>query len=203
MNKIVFDGKEIVPSKIVCIARNYVEHIKELKNEIPENMALFIKPNSSISEELKLPLFGECHYESEITFVVKDNKLAGVGFGFDLTLRDIQTQLKNKGLPWEKAKAFDGAAVFSDFVKFDGDINGLGIEMYINGEIRQKGDISLMIYKPRTILDESMKYFSFFDYDLLMTGTPKGVGTFNKGDEFVGKILYNNEIIVEKEWIVK
>ncbi len=203
MNKVLFDGKEVTPSKIVCIARNYVEHIKELKNEIPENMSLFIKPNSSISEELRLPLLGKCHYESEITFVVKDNKLAGVGFGFDLTLRDIQTQLKNKGLPWEKAKAFDGAAIFSDFVKFDGDINGLGIEMYINGKIRQKGDTSLMIYKPKTILDESMKYFSFFDYDLLMTGTPKGVGTFNKGDEFVGKILYNNEIIVEKEWIVK
>ena len=203
MNKVLFNGKEVVPTKIVCIARNYVEHIKELKNEMPENMALFIKPNSSISNELKLPQFGQCHYESEITFLVKDDKFVGVGFGFDLTLRDIQTQLKNKGLPWEKAKAFDGAAIFSDFVKFDGDINKLGIEMHINGELRQKGDTSLMIYKPETILYESMKYFSFFDYDLLMSGTPKGVGTFDRGDEFLGKILYNGKTIVEKKWIVK
>ena len=203
MNTVIFNSKKVEPSKVVCIARNYVEHIKELKNEMDSEISLFIKPNSSISDELFNPPLGECHYEGEITFVVKENKFVGVGFGLDLTLRDIQTKLKNKGLPWEKAKAFDKAAVFSDFVEFDGDINNLGIELYINKELKQKGDVGLMIHKPKQILEESMKYFTFFDYDLLMTGTPKGVGRFKTKDVFYGKILYKDSVIVEKEWVVK
>ena len=203
MNSVIFDSNKVKPSKVVCIARNYVEHIKELENEEPKEMSLFIKPNSSITDRLILPAFGECHYESEITFLIKDSRFAGVGFGLDLTLRDIQSRLKNAGLPWEKAKAFDKAAVFSKFISFDGDINRLGVALYINGELRQKGNVSLMIHKPDEILKEAMNYFTFFDYDLLMTGTPKGVGTYKKGDVFSGKILYDNDIIVEKDWIVK
>ncbi len=203
MNSVIFDSKDVIPSKAVCIARNYVAHIEELKNEMPAEMSLFIKPNSSISDELFLPPFGECHYEGEITFLIKNSEFVGVGFGLDLTLRDIQSRLKNKGLPWEKAKAFDRAAVFSEFVKFDKDINKLKIELYINGELKQKGGVDLMIYKPEEILKESMKYFTFFDYDLLMSGTPKGVGTFAKGDVFLGKILYEDKTLVEKEWVVK
>ncbi len=203
MNNITFDSKKVIPSKAVCIARNYVEHIKELENEEPKEMSLFIKPNSSVTDRLILPSFGECHYESEITFLIKNNKFAGVGFGLDLTLRDIQSRLKNAGLPWEKAKAFDNAAVFSEFINFDGDINKLGVALYINGKLRQKGDVSLMIYKPDEILKEAMKYFTFFDYDLLMTGTPKGVGTFEKKDIFLGEILYGNRVIIEKEWKVE
>ncbi len=203
MNTVRFNSKEVAPSKIVCIARNYVEHIKELKNEIPDNMNLFIKPNSSISNELYLPQFGECHYEGEISFLIENNKFTGVGFGLDLTLRDIQSKLKEKGMPWEKAKAFDKAAVFSEFKTFDGQIDNLGIELYINDDLKQKGDIGLMIYKPQEILDEAMKYFTFFDYDILMSGTPKGVGTFTTGDKFLGRILYNNKIIIEQEWVVQ
>ena len=203
MYSVNFESKRVFPSKIVCIARNYVAHIEELKNELPSEMSIFIKPNSSISDELFLPAFGKCHYEGEITFIIEDNKFAGVGFGLDLTLRDIQSELKNKGLPWEKAKAFDKAAVFSDFKEFNGDIDKLGIELYINNNLRQKGGVDLMIYKPSEILEESSKYFTFFDYDLLMSGTPKGVDTFKKDDVFLGKILYNNECIVEKRWIVK
>lgn len=203
MNHVIFDGIEVYPSKVVCIARNYVEHIDELNNEPPGEVTLFIKPNSSISEDLKLPNLGQCHYEGEITFIVKNDKLVGVGFGLDLTLRDVQSRLKNKGLPWEKAKAFDGAAVFSEFVGFDDDIDELGIELYINGELKQEGDVSLMIHKPLEIFEEAKKYFSFYDYDLLMTGTPKGVGGFNVSDEFIGRILYKGVVLVEKRWVAK
>ncbi len=203
MNSIILDSQKVEPSKVVCIARNYVAHIEELKNEVPDEMSIFIKPNSSITDELSIPPFGECHYEGEITFLIKNNKFAGVGFGLDLTLRDIQSKLKSKGLPWEKAKAFDRAAVFSKFIPFEGDVNKLGIELYINGELKQKGDVNLMIYKPQEIFEEAKKYFTFFDYDLLMSGTPKGVGTYKKGDIFSGKVLYDNDIIVEKDWIVR
>ena len=146
---------------------------------------------------------GLCHYEGEITFIVRNGKFVGVGFGLDLTLRDIQKRLREEGLPWEKAKAFDGSAVFSEFVSFNGDIMRLGVEFFINGELKQKGDVSLMINKPQEILDDAKRFFTFVDNDLLMTGTPKGVGTFNRGDEFLGRILYNNEVIVEKSWVVK
>lgn len=204
MNTIIFESEKVTPSKVVCIARNYVAHIEELKNEMPSEMSIFIKPNSSITDELSVPPFGECHYEGEITFLIKNNKFAGVGFGLDLTLRDVQSRLKEKGLSWEKAKAFDRAAVFSKFVDFDGkDVDKLKIELYINGELKQEGDTSLMIYKPQEIFEESKKYFTFFDFDLLMTGTPKGVGTFKKGDVFSGRIYYDGEIIIEKDWVVK
>ncbi len=203
MNGVVFDGEVVYPSKIVCIAKNYVEHINEFDGKAPSEIALFIKPNSSISDDVKKPAMGLCHYEGEITFVIREGKLAGVGFGLDLTLRDIQKKLRDEGLPWEKAKAFDGSAVFSDFVSFDGDILKLGIEFFINGELRQKGDVSLMINKPQEILDDAKRFFTFVDNDLLMTGTPKGVGSFNVGDEFLGRILYGNSVIVEKSWVVK
>ncbi len=204
MNTVIFESEKVTPSKVVCIARNYVAHIEELKNEMPSEMSIFIKPNSSITDELSVPPFGECHYEGEITFLIKNNKFAGVGFGLDLTLRDVQSRLKEKGLSWEKAKAFDRAAVFSKFVDFDGkDVDKLKIELYINGELKQEGDTSLMIYKPQEIFEESKKYFTFFDFDLLMTGTPKGVGTFKKGDVFSGRIYYDGEIIIEKDWVVK
>jgi len=203
MNSVIFESENVIPSKVVCIARNYVAHIEELNNEMSNEMSLFIKPNSAISNRLFLPEFGECHYEGEITFLIKKSKFVGVGFGLDLTLRDIQSRLKEKGLPWEKAKAFDKAAVFSEFIQFDKNINNLGIELYINGHLKQKGDVGLMIYKPDEILKEAMKYFTFYDYDLLMSGTPKGVGTFKKGDIFKGRILYNETAVVEKEWVVE
>ncbi|WP_025209290.1 fumarylacetoacetate hydrolase family protein [Hippea sp. KM1] len=204
MRGVLFEGNFICPSKVVCIARNYVEHIKELNNEQPGNITLFIKPNSSVSTELFLPKFGRCHYEGEISLLVKDGDFVGVGFGIDLTIRDMQSVLKEKELPWEKAKAFDNAAVFSDFVAIDrADIDGLGIELYINGDLKQKGDVSLMINKPYEILNEAKKYFSFCDYDILMTGTPKGVGEFKEGDRFLGRILLNGKVVIEKEWVVK
>lgn len=203
MNKILLENSEIFPSKVLCIGRNYIEHIKELNNEVPQDMVFFIKPNSAISDKLIFPKNqNSCHYEAEISFLIEDSKISAVAFGLDLTLREVQSKLKEKGLPWERAKAFDGAAVFSQFVSFDGDISKLGIELYINGELRQKGDISMMINKPNDIITEARTFLSFEDGDILMSGTPKGVGAFKIGDVFVGKVLFEDKIIIEKEFLV-
>lgn len=203
MNKIFLDDVEIIPSKVVCIGRNYMDHIAELNNEIPEDMVFFIKPNSAISNRLNFPKNqNSCHYEAEISFLIEDDKIIGVGFGLDLTLREVQSKLKEKGLPWERAKAFDGAAVFSKFVSFSGDVSKLGIELYINNELKQKGDYSLMINKPNEIIAEAKTFLSFEDGDILMSGTPKGVGSFKKGDIFIGKILYENKVLIEETFKV-
>ena len=203
MNKIVLEDKEIFPSKVVCIGRNYMEHIKELNNEVPEDMVFFIKPNSAISNKLDFPKNqNSCHYEAEISFLIEDNKISAVSFGLDLTLREVQSKLKEKGLPWERAKSFDGAAVFSKFVNFDGDISKLGIELHINGELKQKGDYSLMINKPLEIIKEANSFLSFENGDILMSGTPSGVGSFKIGDVFVGKILFDEKIIIEESFKV-
>lgn len=203
MNKILLENSEIFPSKVLCIGRNYIEHIKELNNEVPEDMVFFIKPNSAISDKLVFPKNqNSCHYEAEISFLIEDSKITAVAFGLDLTLREVQSKLKEKQLPWERAKAFDGAAVFSQFVSFDGDISKLGIELFINGELKQKGDISMMINKPNDIINEARTFLSFEDGDILMSGTPKGVGEFKIGDIFVGKVLFEDKIIIEKEFIV-
>ncbi|WP_368029775.1 fumarylacetoacetate hydrolase family protein [Arcobacter sp. s6] len=203
MNKIVLDNSEIFPSKVVCIGRNYMDHIAELNNEVPEEMVFFIKPNSAISDKLVFPKGqNSCHYEAEISFLIEDNKISAVAFGLDLTLREVQSKLKEKGLPWERAKSFNNAAVFSDFVSFDGDVTKLEIELYINGELKQKGDYSLMINKPNEIIKEANTFISFENGDILMSGTPKGVGSFKIGDVFIGKIIYNSEIIIEKSFEV-
>lgn len=203
MNRIFLEDIEITPSKVVCIGRNYMDHIAELNNEVPEDMVFFIKPNSAISDKLNFPQNqNSCHYEAEISFLIEDDKISGVGFGLDLTLREVQSKLKEKGLPWERAKAFDGSAVFSKFIKFSDDISKLGIELYINGELKQKGDYSLMINKPLDIIKEAKTFLSFEDKDILMSGTPKGVGSFKKGDIFLGKLLFNDKVILEQEFKV-
>ena len=203
MNKIFLDDIEITPSKVVCIGRNYMDHISELNNEVPEEMVFFIKPNSSISNRLNFPKNqNSCHYEAEISFMIEENKISAVGFGLDLTLREIQSKLKQKGLPWERAKAFNGSAVFSKFVNFSGDISKLEVELYINGELKQKGDDSLMINKPEEIIGEANSFLSFENGDILMSGTPKGVGEFKIGDVFIGKILYDNKVIIEETFEV-
>ena len=175
MNSIVFDGKKVCPSKIVCIGQNYMEHIKELHNKVPKQPVIFIKPNSSISHDIFSSTDDLIHYESEISFLIISNKIAGVGFGMDLTKREIQSDLKSKGLPWERAKAFDGAAVFSEFVTFEGNVRDLRMELSINGSLVQHGGYDLMLNKPDEILHEALGFLSFEDGDIIMTGTPKAV----------------------------
>ena len=201
MKSVRFEKRYITPSKIICIGRNYVEHIKELGNEVPSSMVIFLKPNSSVSKEI-FTCSDKIHYEAEISFLIEDDEISGVGFGLDLTKREIQSKLKEKGLPWERAKAFDNSAVFSEFVKCK-DINSLHVRLYINDKLVQDGGVELMMYKPDKIVKEIKSFMSFEDGDIVMSGTPKGVGVINSGDKFVGEILEDNRVLIQREWIVK
>ena len=203
MKSIRLGDQQLFPSKVVCIGRNYVDHIKELNNDTPDEMVFFLKPNSSISSTLTFPKgHDSCHYEAELSFLMEEGKITAVGFGLDLTLREVQSKLKKKGLPWERAKAFNGAAVFSKFEFFNDDIKKLEIELFINDELKQKGNFDLMINKPSEIINEAKTFLSFEDGDILMTGTPAGVGSFNIGDVFLGKILYDGKVIIEERFEV-
>jgi len=203
MNTVTFCGNKVYPSKIVCIGRNYAEHIAELNNETPTEPVFFIKPNSAISNELCFNNQVAIHFEGEIVFLITAGKLSGIGFGLDLTKREVQAELKRKGLPWERAKAFDKSAVLSEFVEFNGDYQGLSMELYINEQLVQKADYDLMLHKPQAILREASCFLSFEDNDLLMTGTPKGVGVITLGDEFYAKVMHNGDVLVEATWLVE
>jgi len=203
MNPILFEQRQINPSKVICIGRNYVDHAKELNNEVPTSPVIFIKPNSAISSELYAGTDQELHYEGEIALLIMDGAIAGVGFGLDLTNREIQSKLKAKGLPWERAKAFDRAAVFSDFVKLADPIESLHLELYINNVLTQQGGYELMIFKPEFLLGEIARSFTLEDGDIIMTGTPKGVGEFKRGDRFRGAVLAADKPLVAQEWTAR
>lgn len=199
MNSVDFNGNMIIPSKIICVGRNYVKHIKELGNEIPDNMVLFMKPNSSISETLNSFAGETLHYESEISFMYINGSFKAAAFGLDLTKRELQSRLKEKGLPWERAKAFDRSALFSSFVPVDCTID-LSVILKINSKIIQASDEEHMIYKPDEILKEITRFFTLNDGDIVMTGTPSGVGKISAGDLFEGLILDGNKLLTSAEW---
>jgi 2-keto-4-pentenoate hydratase/2-oxohepta-3-ene-1,7-dioic acid hydratase in catechol pathway len=201
LEKIYVGKRSIAPSKIICVGRNYVEHIRELNSEFPEDMVVFIKPNSAISEALRSFQGEQIHYEAELCFLYEKDRFSAVGFGLDLTKRKLQGKLKSKGLPWERSKAFDGSAIFSEFVEISDISPKLNFELTINKEIIQSGSISLMIYKPDKVLSEISTFMSLKNGDIVMTGTPKGVGPVNKGDVFVGSVKDNDEVIASGEWI--
>jgi 2-keto-4-pentenoate hydratase/2-oxohepta-3-ene-1,7-dioic acid hydratase in catechol pathway len=203
MKSIKLEEKKLYPSKIVCIGQNYVEHIKELGNEIPSQPVIFIKPNSAIASDVKTHPRDVIHHEAEISFIVTGGELAAVGFGLDLTKREVQTNLRNKGLPWERSKAFDGSAVFSDFVRISDELADLRLELYINGRLAQQGGYDLMMNKPEAILAEAGSFLTFEDGDVIMTGTPKGVGPLNPGDRLHGKVLAADKLLTEHHWTVR
>jgi len=201
MKSINFNNQKIIPSKVVCIGRNYVEHIKELGNETPDSMVVFNKPNSAISDTLLY--FSEAtRFEGEICFLIQESKIVGVGFGLDLTKADIQNKMKSKGLPWERAKAFDGSAVLGEFVALNENLEELRVELYINGKLTQYANYHLMIYKPHEMIQEIGSFMSFEDGDIIMSGTPKGVSSYKLGDIFVGKIFAGEKLLVSSTWEV-
>lgn len=202
MNSINFGSESVIPSKVVCVGRNYVEHIKELGNEMPSSMVIFNKPNSAVTDTLYY--FSEnVDYEFEIAFLIKENSFTGLGIGIDLTNRTLQLLLKQKGLPWERAKAFDKSCVLSEFVEFKYNGENLRLEVFKNSTLIQTATDDLMIYKPQDILNEVLTFMSFEDFDVILSGTPKGVGKYKTGDKFLAKLYINDKPVLEKEWIVK
>jgi len=205
MKTVNVGDKQICPSKILCIGRNYVDHIHELGNDIPEDMVVFFKPNSAISTVLHAEHLGEAlHYETELCFIYQQGRFSHVGVGLDLTKRELQSKLKAKGLPWEKAKAFDGAALFSPFVAIDDASAAFEFSLTIDGALTQAGHIELMIYNPQTILEELQSFTTLEDGDIVMTGTPKGVGIIAPNRVFKVALGLKDALhqapLVECEW---
>ena len=191
--------------KILCVGRNYADHILELSNEQPDDPVIFLKPETAIplkNEPFFYPDFSkDVHYEVEILVKINrvgkniDEKFAHkyydeIGVGIDFTARDVQSKLKAKGLPWELAKAFNGSAPISTFVpKTDfPDLNNVNFRLNLNGEIRQQGNTNLMLFKIDYLISFVSRYFLLQKGDILFTGTPKGVGPVQIGDTLTAYI---------------
>jgi 2-keto-4-pentenoate hydratase/2-oxohepta-3-ene-1,7-dioic acid hydratase in catechol pathway len=191
--------------KLICIGRNYTDHIKELENEKPTDPVVFLKPDTSIllkKQPFFIPEFSnDVHHEVEL--LVKINKVgkyidkkfahkyySQVGLGIDFTARDLQAELKGKGLPWEKAKAFDGAAVIGKWLpKSDfEDINNINFSLNKNNKVVQSGNTQLMLWKVDEIIEYVSKYFTLKIGDVIFTGTPAGVGKVIANDVLQGYI---------------
>ncbi|WP_410879672.1 fumarylacetoacetate hydrolase family protein [Myroides sp. DW712] len=189
--------------KIICVGRNYVDHIAELNNERPEAPVLFIKPDTALlSKEFPfvIPDFSQdIHYEAEV--VVKINKVGKyiepkfahkyydqLSIGIDFTARDLQSKLKEKGLPWEKAKAFDNSAFVGDFLPKTtvASMEEISFSLMQNGSVVQQATTAQMIWKVDELIAEISKYFTLKTGDLIFTGTPAGVGKVNPGDLLTG-----------------
>ncbi|MBD1260912.1 fumarylacetoacetate hydrolase family protein [Maribacter polysiphoniae] len=191
--------------KIVCIGRNYAAHIEELANERPKDPVIFIKPDSAVlpkEQDFYIPDFTDnVHYEVEVLVKICkvgkhiDAKFAHkyydeVGLGIDFTARDLQSQLKEKGLPWEKAKGFDGSAVIGTWLpKGDfKDLNDLDFTLEQNGQVVQNGNTNLMLWKIDELIAYVSSYFTLKKGDVLFTGTPAGVGQIAANDYLSGKL---------------
>lgn len=201
MKAVIVENKQVTPSKVICIGRNYVDHIAELGNEVPEEMVVFLKPNSAISAQLNSFHQEELHYEAELCFLYEQGKFTAVAVGLDLTKRTLQAKLKAKGLPWERSKAFNGAAVFSDFVVIDEINNDLSLTLAIDGHLAQAGGVELMMVKPDDILSQLQEFIDLEDGDIVMTGTPKGVGKIKNGSEFIANVICQDKTLVSATWI--
>ena len=190
--------------KIICIGRNYAKHIEELANERPDNPVVFLKPDSAIlpnKNPFFIPAFSnDVHYEVEV--LIKINKVGKhiasrfahkyydeIGLGIDFTARDVQQQCKEKGLPWEKAKAFDGSAVIGNFYsKKDFNLENLSFQLLKNNEIVQSGTTSLMLWKIDEIISYVSQFFTLKIGDIIFTGTPAGVGKVSENDILEGSL---------------
>jgi len=202
LKTVLLNGEPITPSKVICVGRNYADHIAELNNEMPDDMVVFLKPNSAISDELMSFHHEPLHYEGEICLMVIGGEFSAVGFGLDLTKRKLQGELKSKGLPWERAKAFDSSAVMSEFVSLKNTTDDLALTLLIDDQLTQQGGVDLMLFKPNKILELLKQDFTLEDGDIVMTGTPKGVGLIQEHAIFKGVINQGIEEILSIEWPV-
>lgn len=200
--------------KIFCIGRNYAEHAKELNNELPENPVVFMKPTTALLKDGQAFFYpdftNDLHYEGEIVLRIGKNgkkiqeKFAhkyidAFTIGFDLTARDIQNDLKSKGLPWELAKGFDGSAIIGNFIKINENINLSELKFSIlkNDVTVQMGNAADMIFSFERVISFVSQYFTLQQGDLIFTGTPKGVGALAIGDVLNG--YYDGEKLVSVE----
>jgi 2-keto-4-pentenoate hydratase/2-oxohepta-3-ene-1,7-dioic acid hydratase in catechol pathway len=212
------NGKEFAIGKILCIGRNYVDHIKELGNEPPASPVVFMKPASSVigdRDRVVIPAYSDnCHHEAELALLVGKRAkrlstavalscIAGYGVAIDLTLRDVQDELKKKGLPWDIAKGFDTACPLSAFVPIEKipDPQDLLIRMTVNGELRQNGSTSLMINSAAAIISYLSGIFTLEPGDVILTGTPAGVSRVVSGDSLCAEIpgVGRVEVTVENQ----
>ncbi len=200
MKSIKVDNGYITPSKIICVGRNYIDHISELGNEVADNMVLFFKPNAAIGSQLSAFHEERLHYEAELCFMYQQGKFTAIGVGLDLTKRELQSELKKKGLPWERAKAFTQSALFSDFVTIDSITENFELQLDINGQRQQTGSIAMMLYSPEKILKEILSFIDLEDGDIVMTGTPAGVGEVEIGDVFDARVLNGQAVIAAQRW---
>ncbi|MCY7296824.1 fumarylacetoacetate hydrolase family protein [Alteromonas sp. a30] len=201
--------------KVVCVGRNYADHIAELNNAIPDEPLLFIKPNTAcvdMCSPVGIPTSSTCHNELEVALLItqplisgqlySDTELldavGGLGLGLDLTLRDKQSELKSKGHPWERAKSFDASCPLSPFVRFnvDTDLQDLHFELKVNDNVRQSGHTANMMHPCFALIREILSCFSLLPGDVVMTGTPKGVGPLLVGDKLAARLCYQqNELL--------
>jgi len=191
---------DLPSGKVVCVGRNYAEHARELNNPIPAEPLLFIKPTTAVvplaDPIVLLPHRGPVHFETEIALLIGSTlsgviseaqaraAIVGVGLALDLTLRELQDQLKINGHPWERAKAFDGACPLSLFVPSASvpELDNIGLQLQINGETRQQGNSAQMITPILTLLCQIATVFTLLPGDVVITGTPAGVGVLHAED---------------------
>ena len=185
--------------KAVCVGRNYLDHIDEMRSAVPEEPLLFMKPKTALcdmSQPLVIPLDkGECHNELEVAVLLKQplcradneealNAIWGVGLALDFTLRDVQRSLKEKGLPWERCNAFDFSCPVSGFVPVSqvSDVQDLKFSLTVNNELRQSGHTAMMLHRVADLIAHMSQVFTLEAGDVVITGTPKGVGPLHSGD---------------------
>lgn len=201
------------PSKIICVGRNYVEHAKELGNAVPTQPVLFIKPASSLAtleEGVRWDqTLGSCHYECELVIQIGSalkhvnqqeqalKAIRAVTLGLDLTLRDVQTTLKQAGQPWERAKAYDGSCILGEWV--DPQVlpawDQIQYQFKVNGKLKQQGDTALLLFSIADLLCDISQVFTLNEGDLVMTGTPAGVGALHQGDQLEMVLLAKHEVL--------
>lgn len=198
--------------KIVCVGRNYADHAKELNNPIPESPLLFIKPATAaidFLEPIVLPKHqDECHHELEMAILIgapltnataahARSAVAGIGLALDLTLRGLQSQLKQKGHPWERAKAFDGSCPLSAFVAINNhDLQNLHLKLIKNGQLQQAAYTADMLFSTLDLLQEISQSFTLLPGDVVLTGTPAGVGPLYKGDTLEASLATADDTIL-------
>lgn len=197
--------EEIEVGNIFCVGKNYLAHIEEMNSKIPEEPVIFTKPVSTLrfnNEKIKYPNHTEnLHFEAELVLLIgktlsnaseqeAEEAIIGYGAGLDMTKRDVQKKLKDKGLPWTLAKCFDDSAVLSEIIlKSDYKLSGEeNLSLYLNEELKQNSSISRMIFKPSEVVKFLSERITLHKGDLIYTGTPSGVGTVVKGDKMVVKI---------------